>query len=74
MDASLCFDVCGKDDEWTGYSIASSKFTEWLGYYIDGKSLNAITVDSFVAHCLWEMTFYYGFDDSKTNYCPSIVE
>ncbi|MBP1997020.1 DUF6557 family protein [Paenibacillus eucommiae] len=64
-DVSICFDVSGKDDEWTGYSIASSKFHKWLGYYIDENSLNTMTNESFIAHCLWEMTFYYGFDDTE---------
>lgn len=63
-DDSLSFDVSGKDDEWTGYSIASSKFNEWLGYYIDKKSLDTMSNESFIAHCLWEMTFYYGYDDT----------
>ncbi|SFS98677.1 DUF6557 family protein [Marininema halotolerans] len=65
-DDSLHFDVCGMDDEWTGYSLAASKFHEWLGYYIDEESLNTMTNDSFVAHCLYEMTFYYGDDDTKS--------
>lgn len=63
-DDSLHFDVCGKDDKWIGYSIASSKFREWLGYYIDENSLHTMTNESLIAHCLWEMTFYYGFDDT----------
>ncbi|MDQ8735112.1 DUF6557 family protein [Paenibacillus sp. LHD-38] len=65
-DDLLHFDVCGMDDEWIGYSIASSKFSEWLGYYIDEESLITMTNECFVAHCLWEMTFYYGYDDGES--------
>ncbi|WP_416202271.1 DUF6557 family protein [Paenibacillus sp. JDR-2] len=64
-DPSYFFDVCGKDDEWTGYSLAACKFREWLGYLIDNNSPRAFSPESFIAHCLWEMTFYFGFDDSK---------
>lgn len=65
-DASLHFDVCGKDDNWIGYSLVSSRFCEWLGYYIDASSLQTMKNESFIAHCLWEMTFFYGFDDTVT--------
>jgi hypothetical protein len=64
-DATLFYDVSGKDDEWTGYSIASSKFHQWLGYFIDENSLHTMTSESYIAHCLWEMTFYFGYDDTS---------
>ncbi|WP_420874468.1 DUF6557 family protein [Paenibacillus qinlingensis] len=53
-----------KDDEWIGFSIVGSKFNQWLGYFIDEKSLVTLSKESFIAHCLWEMTFYYGDDDT----------
>jgi len=60
-DTEAYFDVCGKDDEWCGYSIAAASYEDWLSFYIEDKTLTKLSYTSIVAHCLWEMTFY-GFE------------
>ena len=60
-DTELYFDVCGKDNEWCGYSLVANSFEEWLGFYVDDKTLVKLSYQSIIAHCLWEMTFF-GFE------------
>ena len=65
-DTELCFDVCGKDSEWCGYSIAPCSFEDWVSFYIDDKTLAKLSYPNIIAHCLWEMVFY-GFEHKRKN-------
>lgn len=60
-DDSLYYDVSGKDDTNSVYSLVASKFESWLGFYIDDNNLKNISIPNIIAHCLWEMTFL-GYD------------
>lgn len=54
-DTETYIDVFGTDKDNNKYGIELTDWKEWLGYYVNiGDMLNA----EFVAHCLWEMTFY----------------
>lgn len=64
---NLYFDVSGRDDEHIGYSLVGSNFNEWLNFYIDSDTLNSMSVESILAHCLWEMT-YFGYDNFDNEY------
>jgi hypothetical protein len=59
---NLYFDVSGRDDEHIGYSLVGNNFNEWLSFYIDSDTLNSMSFESILAHCLWEMTFF-GYDN-----------
>ncbi|MFF2448332.1 DUF6557 family protein [Neobacillus sp. NPDC058068] len=59
---NLYFDVSGRDDEHIGYSLVGNNFNEWLNFYIDSDTLNSMSFESILAHCLWEMT-YFGYDN-----------
>lgn len=63
-DTELYFDVCGKDDEWCGYSLVANSFGDWLGFYIDDNTLAKLSYSSIISHCLWEMTFF-GFEQKR---------
>lgn len=63
---NLYFDVSGRDDEHNGYSLVGNNFNEWLNFYIDSDTLNFMSVESILAHCLWEMTYFgYGNFDNE---------
>ena len=59
---SLYFDVSGRVDEHIGYSLVGNNFNEWLGFYIDQETINLMSFENILAHCLWEMT-YFGYDN-----------
>ncbi len=58
-DINLYFDVSAKqqEDEMV-YSIAAIKYEEFLNYDIDQDTLNKLSFESILAHCLWEITTY----------------
>ncbi|MFJ6209216.1 DUF6557 family protein [Lysinibacillus sp. NPDC092081] len=64
---SLYFDVSGRDDDHIGYSLVGNSFNEWLNFYIDSDTLDSMSVESILAHCLWEMT-YFGYDNFDNEY------
>ncbi|ULO09917.1 hypothetical protein H1230_14790 [Paenibacillus sp. 19GGS1-52] len=61
----LYFDVSGCEDEGNIYSLVSSKFSSWLGFFVDNDTLQSMSNESFIAHCLWEMNLLFGFDDER---------
>lgn len=64
LDPSIDFDVSAiqaGDD--IIYSIASSSYRDYLGYFVDAKTLNTMSAASILAHSLWEITSY-SFDDA----------
>lgn len=61
----LYFDVSGCEDEGDIYSLVSSEFSSWLGFFVDNDTLQNMSKESFIAHCLWEMNFLFGFDDER---------
>ncbi|MEN6314094.1 MAG: DUF6557 family protein [Clostridiaceae bacterium] len=55
-DSTLMFDVCGKDDLYDGlYSIASAKYDELLGFYIESSTIERFSYSQILAHILWEI-------------------
>ncbi|GEM_PF-5291150 len=55
-DNSLMFDVCGEDDYYDGlYSIASSDYSELLGYYVAQSTIDKFLNSQIIAHILWEI-------------------
>jgi hypothetical protein len=59
---NLYFDVSGRDDDHTGYSLVGCSFNEWLDFYIDKEMMKSMSTESIIAHCLWEMTLF-GYDN-----------
>lgn len=53
---------CKKDKE--VYAIDFTAWDEWLGFEVCIESLDFYGEDLFVAHCLYEMTFY-SFDEEE---------
>ena len=44
------------------WGLDFSKKAEWLSYFVDDEDLKILTVEDYLSHCLWEMTFC-GFSD-----------
>jgi len=64
-DTSLYYDVSAyeKNDDKV-YSIAATKYSDFLQYEIDEKTLRKFSFETILAHCFWEITCY-GFEDNK---------
>ena len=50
----------------TFYSLGFQPWSHWLGCQLDKRFIYMYDIDTYVAHCLWEMTFY-GFDSGTIN-------
>ena len=62
-DDSLYYDVSAfSKNEDIVYSIVSSDYASFLGYYVDDSILSKLSAPSILAHCLWEITAY-SFED-----------
>ncbi|PGK52490.1 hypothetical protein CN918_32415 [Priestia megaterium] len=40
------------------YILSLSTWEEWLGFYLSSSTLDKMSADEIVAHCMWEMTYY----------------
>lgn len=63
------YDVVGVSGN-TRYSLDLTSWEEWLGF---GVQIEKISTNEFVAHCLWEMTFY-GDEESIANTSKELEE
>ena len=62
-DETLDFDVSAtKAGEDTIYSITASSYSDYLGFFIEEKTLRRMSYASILAHTLWEITAY-SFED-----------
>jgi len=61
------WDVCGRyENDTTCYSPSLSTWSEWLGFTVIAEEVNDIGIYNYIAHVLWDMTFYgYTEDDLK---------
>lgn len=65
-DRELYFDVSAydeEDNEGIIYSIAATRYADFLLYTVDKKTLNKMSPESILAHSLYEITAY-GFEDN----------
>lgn len=63
-DSSLFFEVYALTPyDSSLYSIASSSYADFLGFYIAKETLEKMSKVSIIAHCLWEITSY-SFEDN----------
>jgi len=46
----------------TTWALDLTSWSEWMGMGIEEESYKTVTPEEFVAHCLWEMTFF-GFHE-----------
>lgn len=64
-DEEAYYDISGrKKGDLEFYALDFTPWEEWLGFFCDEKSLQAQGELTFIAHCLWEMTFD-GFEQSQ---------
>lgn len=48
------------------YSIEFEPWNNWISYFFTQETLDSLTANEIVAHCLWEMTFY-GYDEQTVH-------
>lgn len=78
-DDKTWYDVHGKvHNKPYRYSIEFDPWINWISYFVSQTTLDSLTYEEIVAHCLWEMT-YYGFDektiqDTKKDLIESVEE
>lgn len=66
-EAGEWYDVYGKKpNDVQTWALSFYAWDEWLGMYVDKDSLLSMTKEEYIAHVLWEMT-YYGFDSQTVN-------
>lgn len=68
-DTSLYFDVSAyNDSDDTIYSIAGASYSEFLNYTVEPDTLNKMSYQYILAHCLFEVTAYT-FNKQKNTQC-----
>lgn len=72
---NIVYRVHGKNNsaEWSGYwDMSSSKWREWLGYYIHDKVVDFFSIEQIVALCLYEMTWHGLTENEVINWVNSL--
>ena len=56
LDKNIMYDICGVDDLYDGlYSVASSEYSELLGYYVEEETIKKFSSSQIIAHLLFEI-------------------
>lgn len=77
-------ECCGAEDYWEvfgikpndsdTYALEFASYESWLGFYADQESLNNMTIAEFIAHCMYEITFFSFDEKAKKKFIEELAQ